>query len=758
MAEFGSAVITDAGAALLASVMSGSKQMEFTALTVGDGTYSEDDKEVSALQAMTALKNQRLSFAFSSVAPYSETAVCLKAVVTNLTVTSGFYINEVGIWAKDASDNDADPILYSIVAANTADYLPAYNGTTPSTIEQDWYTTLSNTATASITVSSSAYATASDFEEFKENIANVEASAEASRAYEAGDFLIYVNKFYKVITDIEEGDTLEVNTNIEATTVAAVISEIKSGSIVRMTFDADFAGATFTLTDGSETYTGTVPSESPYVVEQTVLNLETAFTVSAAANGTTYESTVSIGQYYGLYTTTLEAFRATLTVSADISGASVADTNVITATDGTNTYTAEASASGDYDLTIYHPGTYTVSMTNGTDTSGTVSVVISTNGGIYATTTSYFEATLTVTVVNGTGATITATDGTHTYTAEESSGTATLSIYATGTYTVSAELSGETGALTASVTVDTDGGSYTANVGFASTTLNDNDWDVISAVSAAGLGDTLWDVGDCKAVEVSGTVGTLSVSDTYYAFIIGFNHNSAVEGEGITFQGFKTAATGGTDIALCDSYYGQYQKYDGTKYFQMNHWGTSSNYNTNYGGWPACDMRYDILGSTDQAPSGYGAQKATGATGTDPSDTCATSPKANTLMAALPAALRAVMKPITKVTDGVGNSSDAEANLRTTKDYLPLLAEFEIFGARTYANQYEQNHQKQYDYYKNGNPKIKYNHSATTTAVGWWERSAYYNHATYFCYVNANGSANYTDASRSNGLAPAFLI
>jgi hypothetical protein len=127
-------------------------------------------------------------------------------------------------------------------------------------------------------------------------------------------------------------------------------------------------------------------------------------------------------------------------------------------------------------------------------------------------------------------------------------------------------------------------------------------------------------------------------------------------------------------------------------------------------------------------------------------------------MAALPAALRAVMKPITKVTDGVGNSSDVEANLRTTKDYLPLLAEFEIFGARSYANQYEQNHQKQYDYYKNGNPKIKYNHSATTTAVYWWERSAHCNNATGFCYVSTNGNADNISASRSCGLAPAFLI
>ena len=647
MAEFGSAAITNDGADLLARVMAGGRQMEFTALTIGDGVYTQEEKAMSALQAMSALKNQRLSFAFSSVAPYSETAVCLKAVVSNITVTSGFYINEVGIWAKDATDENADPILYSIVVANTADYLPAYNGSTPSTIEQDWYTTLSNTATATITVSSSAYALASDFTAFQANIADVEASAIASKAYEADDYLIYAGQFYRAITDIAQGDTLIIDSNIRATNIGHEISCIEAGSKIRMTFGEDFAGLGYTLTDGVESYSGTVPETAPFVVDQVVSDLNTTFTVSAEVEGTTYSNSVAVGQFYGLYEMELRTF----------------------------------------------------------------------------------SATLNVTVVNGTGSTIVATDGTHTYTASESSGSATLSIGAAGTYTVTAELSGETGALTATVVVDTDGATYSANVGFASATLNDNDWDVISAVSASGLGSTIWQIGDCKAVELSGTCGTLSLSGTYYTFIIGFDHNSTTEGSGITFQGFKTSSSGGTDIALCDSYYNSYQSYNGTKYFQMNHWGDSSNYNTNYGGWAACDMRYDILGSTNVAPSPYGSVKTTGATGNNPTNTCTSSPVSNTLMSCLPAALRAVMKPITKVTDGVGNSSNVEANLRTTIDYLPLLAEYEIFGTRSYANEYEQNHQAQYTYYSNGNSRIKYKHSDTSTAVNWWERSAYYGSA-----------------------------
>ena len=227
MAEFGSAVITDAGVTLLSQVMSGSKQIEFTALTVGDGVYSAEDKTQTALQAMTAMKNQRLSFGFSSVTNTSDSAVCLKAVVSNVSLAAGFYINEVGIWAKDASDALATPILYSIVVAETPDYLPPYNGSTPSTIEQDWYTTLANGASVTIDVSQSAYVLVSDFDTFKNNIAVVETASESAHDYEVGDYLIYAGVLYKVIASITAGDSFTVDTNIEATDICSNLAHIE---------------------------------------------------------------------------------------------------------------------------------------------------------------------------------------------------------------------------------------------------------------------------------------------------------------------------------------------------------------------------------------------------------------------------------------------------------------------------------------------------------------------------------------------------
>ena len=274
----------------------------------------------------------------------------------------------------------------------------------------------------------------------------------------------------------------------------------------------------------------------------------------------------------------------------------------------------------------------------------------------------------------------------------------------------------------------------TVKAEFILATLNDNSWAAIHSVS--GTGASYWAVGDRKAVAVSGTVGTQSVSGTYYVYIIGFNHNGAT---GIDFGTFKTALSGGTDICLIDAGYGNNYT-NGTKYFNMNH---SSN--TNSGGWKGCDLRYDVLGSTNTNDG-------------DATATTATNPVANTLMAALPSDLRAVMKPMTIYTDNTGGGSNTASNVTASVDYLPLLAEYEIFGTRSYANSSEQNHQAQYAYYSAGNSKVKYRHSATSSTAWWWERSPYYAHSASFCFVNADGDANYNFARYSYGVAPAFRV
>lgn len=276
-------------------------------------------------------------------------------------------------------------------------------------------------------------------------------------------------------------------------------------------------------------------------------------------------------------------------------------------------------------------------------------------------------------------------------------------------------------------------------------------WETISQISASGNAKQYYAVGDCKAIHIAGTVGTLEVDTTLYAVILGFDHNAELEGYGITFGLFKSDELG-VGVALCDSHLDTYNS-DGSKWYNMNHLS-----NHNYGGWAGCDLRYDILGSTDVAPSEYGNTPTTSNVGYNATSTCATSPVANTLMSCLPSDLRAVMKPIMKYTDNVGNKSNTEANVTVSIDYLPLLSEYEVFGTRTYASQYEQTKQAQYAYYASGNSKRKYHHIATSSSVLWWVRSPHYNYSHFFCNVHSYGTAGSTSSRYSLGVAPIFLV
>ena len=248
--------------------------------------------------------------------------------------------------------------------------------------------------------------------------------------------------------------------------------------------------------------------------------------------------------------------------------------------------------------------------------------------------------------------------------------------------------------------------------------LDNNDWVTISYASENGLAASTWSVGDRKAVALNGTAGSLSLSGTYYCYIIGIDHNSIIEGTNrIHFQFGKTAASGGTDICFVDSGYGN-SKTSGA-WFNMN------NANSNSGGWANSRMRTTII---------------------------------PTFKACLPSDLQAVLKTVTKYSDNTGGGSNTASYVTATSEEVFLLAEFEVFGARSYANSAEQNYQAQYAYYSAGNSKVRYRHSATGSIAYWWLRSVIADGSISFCFVYTSGSADYNDANYSFGFAPAFCV
>ena len=398
---------------------------------------------------------------------------------------------------------------------------------------------------------------------------------------------------------------------------------------------------------------------------------------------------------------------------------SVTSGAAVTATKGSKTVNGTA-AGGSCVLSLPEAGTWSVKATLNGQTSDTknVSVVDS-----YAVALTFFSATITVNVDSG--ASVTLKKGGTTIATKTSNGTAVFTVTETGAYTVTATKNGQT--TSGSVNVVSSTTAYSLTLSFVSSTLNNNEWSVIKSVSDAGQGANYWSIGDRKAVTLNGTVGKLSLSNvTTYAFIIGFNHNASVEGTNrIHFQLAKTALTGGTDVCLCDSSYNS--NVSTTGYFSMN----SSR--TNSGGWASSQMRTNICGTSLSSYSG-------------------------TIIAVIPAALRAVLKSVTKYTDNTGGGSTAASAVTATTDYFFLLSEFEVFGSISYGNTNEKNKQAQYAYYSAGNSKIKYKHDGTSTAAYWWLRSPLAGASYIFVCVLSGGTVTTNGAYYSLGFAPGFCV
>ena len=468
-------------------------------------------------------------------------------------------------------------------------------------------------------------------------------------------------------------------TKIDAANVQEALDYTLGLAQPRLTVTID-AGSQLTITCGDEEITGQTDGEGTFTTNLPMLG---EWTIQAQKDGQTATQTVEVEQVGQFYTVEMAYFSATLTATA-VAGATV------TATCGETVVTGQAAGNGQAALEIKLPGNYVVQATMansyGNATSNSQAVNVVDNGGSYTATVKFIR--LTVTIDAGSQITISKGD-----TNISLIGTGSDQVYlpSTGTWTVTASKDD----LDASAEVECSGyQDYTCELAYIQEVLADNSWEMIRRVSDADEGANWWSVGDTKPVALNGTVGILTLNNlTVDAFILGFNHNSGKEGTHRIH--FALGKIGGKLIGLCDS---QYNNYGSSTRFHMN----SSD--SNNGGWNQSYMRRTILGNTGTPDS----------------------PPANSLLAALPADLRAVMKSVTKYTDNTGNSGNSSGAVTATQDYMFLLAEFEAYGRRTYANQYEQNSQQQYDYFKAGNAKLFYNHGSTGSVVWAWSRSPCY--------------------------------
>lgn len=168
MAEFSKLVITNKGQALLAKMIAGSGNIEFTKISASSTAYTD-----AQLQGLTSLSNVKQTSLISKVTRTNEVAIKVEAAFTNTELTAGYYMKALGLYAVDP---DAGEILYAVTRETSGNcYMPAYNGITVSGAYVQLVTTVGNAENVSLEVDQAAVATIGDIQDLQKQIADLEA-------------------------------------------------------------------------------------------------------------------------------------------------------------------------------------------------------------------------------------------------------------------------------------------------------------------------------------------------------------------------------------------------------------------------------------------------------------------------------------------------------------------------------------------------------------------------------------------------------
>lgn len=168
MAEYSKLYITNNGQALMAKMIAGSGNIDFTKICSSATQYSE-----SQLQALTALSNIKQTTLVSKVTRTNEVAIKIEAALSNADLNTGYYMRTLGLYAVDP---DKGEILYAVCIEKSNNcYMPPYNGVTVSAAYLQLYTTVGNADSVSLEVSPGAYATVGDIQELENEIADLKA-------------------------------------------------------------------------------------------------------------------------------------------------------------------------------------------------------------------------------------------------------------------------------------------------------------------------------------------------------------------------------------------------------------------------------------------------------------------------------------------------------------------------------------------------------------------------------------------------------
>lgn len=154
MSNWGKPVLTKQGLKLQAKVDAGNA-MQLTKCRLGSGMIGSGQQ----LENLTELVAPVQTLPIASVTYSDDSHACIISAVTdNSAVTTGYYLREFGIYAKDPDDGE---ILYAVASDSEPDFIPAKGTSTVISQEIGVALTFANAANVTAAVNTSATATIS---------------------------------------------------------------------------------------------------------------------------------------------------------------------------------------------------------------------------------------------------------------------------------------------------------------------------------------------------------------------------------------------------------------------------------------------------------------------------------------------------------------------------------------------------------------------------------------------------------------------
>lgn len=160
MGMFKTAVVTDKGQALLTKCITGTANLEFTKVALSENVLADE------LEKLTSIGTIKQSSGTPTVTKGS-TEIKVSAAFSNASLTSGYYIRNIGVFAKDPDEGE---ILYSISVAEELDWMPAFTNRGETSVSVSVVTAVSNVEDITIVMDNKAAATMTHVIELQEQI------------------------------------------------------------------------------------------------------------------------------------------------------------------------------------------------------------------------------------------------------------------------------------------------------------------------------------------------------------------------------------------------------------------------------------------------------------------------------------------------------------------------------------------------------------------------------------------------------------